>query len=56
MAIGSWLGKMPGKKYVNDGDVVCPKCGKTNTPTKDDRKRGKMPCKRCGNQFTVAKE
>lgn len=56
MAIGSWLGKGPGEKYTNDKEILCGKCGKKNTPSNNDRKTGKMFCKRCGNKLIVLQE
>lgn len=49
---------LPGKnekKHIDDGNVLCPNCHKSNTVKEADRKLGRIICKRCNRVIKVAK-
>lgn len=45
----------PGKTHLDPGSVKCTSCGKSNSVTADDRKKGKIECVRCGETIKVAR-
>ncbi len=44
----------PGKKHTHDGNVLCSKCGKSNSVSADAKKEGKVVCRRCGHVIKVS--